>query len=230
MSTEYTAGRTAARTGAILTLFAALFTAAMAFTYSLTKPDIAAAIAETKHKLIAEILPPDAYDNALLDDALHVPATDALGLPDGGMVYRARKGGEPVALLVEASAPNGYGGAIGLILAVRTDGSLSGVRVTDHKETPGLGDYVDRKKDHDKAHPWIDQFENASFARIPKDAWAVKKDGGAFDFHTGATVSPRAVTAAVARALAWTIDNEKALFAAPAGATFAAGHAQGDAR
>ncbi len=230
MSTEYTAVRTAARTAAILTLFAGLFTAAMAMTYRMTKPDIEAAIAEVKHKLIAEILPPDSYNNALLDDALKLPPTDALGLDEGGLVYRARENGQPVALIVEAHANNGYGGTIGLIVAVRNDGSISGVRVTDHKETPGLGDYVDRKKDRNKASPWIDQFENASFDRTPQTAWQVKKDGGAFDFHTGATISARAVTAAVARTLGWTNAHRDALFATKTGTLFNDGRAGGNAQ
>ena len=220
MSTQYTAGRTAARTGAILTFFAALFTAAMAFTYSLTKPDIAAAIADTKRKLIAEVLPPEAYDNALLEDAIHLPPNPALGLDDGGTVYRAREGGTPVALIIEASAPNGYGGAIGMIVAVRQDGSLSGVRVTDHKETPGLGDYVDRKKDSNKASPWIDQFAGASFDTLPKTEWQVQKDGGRFAYRAGATISARAVVATVARTLEWANTHREALFATPTGRTF----------
>ncbi|WP_227814276.1 electron transport complex subunit RsxG [Nitrogeniibacter aestuarii] len=219
-TTQYTAGRTAARTGAILTVFAALFTAAMAFTYSLTKPDIAAAVAETKRKLIAEVLPPDAYDNALLDDAIHLPPNEKLGLDDGGTVYRAREAGSPVALIVEARAPNGYGGAIGMIVAVRTDGSLSGVRVTDHKETPGLGDYVDRKKDSNKASPWIDQFSGTSFETLPRDDWRVQKDGGRFIYRTGATISARAVIEAVAKTLDWTNAHREALFATPTGTTF----------
>jgi len=229
MSTEYTAGRTAARTGAILTLFAALFTAAMAFTYSLTKPDIAAAVADTKRKLIAEVLPGNAYDNVLLDDAIHLSPTPTLGLDDGGTVYRARQAGGPVALIVEARAPNGYGGAIGLIVAVRRDGSLSGVRVTDHKETPGLGDYVDRKKDSNKANPWIDQFAGASFDRQPRDDWRVQKDGGRFIYRTGATISARAVIEAVAKTLDWANTHREALFAAPTGSTItpnAGGNAQ----
>jgi len=230
MSTEYTAARTAVRTAAILTLFAGLFTAAMAVTYRMTKPDIDAAIAAVKHDLIAEILPPDHYNNALLDDAVKLPPTEALGLDEGGTVYRARRDGQPVALIVEAQANNGYGGSIGLIVAVREDGSISGVRVTNHKETPGLGDYVDPKKDRNKASPWIDQFANASFAKAPESAWQVKKDGGIFDFHTGATISARAVTGAVAKTLAWTNAHRDALFAAPAGSLFSGDGAGGNAQ
>lgn len=225
--TQYTAGRTAARTGAILTLFAMLFTAAMAYTYRLTKPDIEAAIAQTKRSLITEILPPASYDNALLDDRVRLPPTSELGLDEGGEVYRARKDGAPVALIVEAAAPNGYGGTIALILSVSPDGRLNGVRVTDHKETPGLGDYVDRKKDSNKDRPWIDQFEGLSFDTVPQDAWKVRKDGGRFDYHTGATISARAVLGTVSAALAWTRAHEDALFAAPTDSTLAPAQAGG---
>lgn len=222
MSTEYTATRTSIRTGAILTLFAIAFTAAMALTYRFTKPDIEAAVAEVKRKLIAEVLPPASYDNPLLDDVVVLHATPELGLDEGGVVYRARKSGEPVALIVEARAPDGYGGAIDLIVAVRADGSISGVRTTQHKETPGLGDYVDRRKDPNKGAPWIDQFAGTSLAARPRAQWQVRKDGGSFDARTGATISARAVIGAVARALAWTNANQNRLFDAKAGESLAA--------
>ena len=221
MSTEYTATRTSIRTGAILTIFAIGFTAVMALTYRVTKSDIDAAVAEIKRNLIAEVLPPASYDNALLDDVVVLRATPQLGLDEGGLVYRARKSGEPVALIVEARAPDGYGGAIDLIVAVRADGSVSGVRTTAHKETPGLGDYVDRRKDSNKASPWIDQFAGASFGDTPEAQWQVRKDGGSFDARSGATISARAVVGAVARALAWTRANQNRLFDAKSGETLA---------
>ncbi len=221
MTTEYTATRTSIRTAAILTLFAIAFTAAMALTYRFTKPDIEAAVAEVKRKLIAEVLPPASYDNALLDDVVILHSTPELGL-DEGVVYRARKSGVPVALIVEARAPDGYGGAIDLIVAVRADGSISGVRTTQHKETPGLGDYVDRRKDPSKTAPWIDQFAGASLADKPLAQWQVRKDGGSFDARSGATISARAVIGAVARALAWTNANQNRLFDAKAGESLAA--------
>ena len=217
MSTAYTAARTSVRTAAILTLFALAFTAAMALTYQFTKPDIDAAVAEVKRKLIAEVLPPAAYDNPLLSDTVAVGATRELGLDEGGTVYRARRGGEPVALIVEARAPDGYGGAIDLIVAVRADGSLSGVRATQHKETPGLGDYIDPRKDSNKTTPWIGQFVGQSLDTVPAAQWQPRKDGGRFDSRAGATISARAVIAAVARALTWTAAHRERLFDARTG-------------
>jgi electron transport complex protein RnfG len=118
-------------------------------------------------------------------------------------LWRARKDGAPVALVLEAAAPDGYSGRIGLILAVAADGSLLALRVTSHKETPGLGDYIDPKKDRNKARPWITQFNGLGFDSVPPGQWRVKKDGGRFDQMAGATISARAVTNASGRALAW---------------------------
>ncbi len=73
---------------------------------------------------------------------------------------------------------------------------MAGVRVTQHKETPGLGDYVEVKKDKNKARPWITQFTGLSLAQVSDREWKVKKDGGRIDYYAGATVTPRAVTKA----------------------------------
>jgi electron transport complex protein RnfG len=94
------------------------------------------------------------------------------------------------------------------------------VRVAQHKETPGLGDYIEPRKDKNKARPWITQFNDMSFARLPREAWRVKKDGGRFDQVTGATITARAVTNAVARAMRFAVDNRERLLTLPAGASF----------
>ena len=143
--------------------------------------------------------------------------TRELGLTDGGRVYRARKAGQPTALILETTAPDGYSGRIDLIVAVRADGSVSGVRAVSQRETPGLGDYIDPKKDKDKKSPWITQFTGIEAARLPQ--CKVKKDGGDIAYHTGATISARAVTNAVARAARYAADNQNRLFAAPSGSS-----------
>ena len=152
--------------------------------------------------------------------AITLPALPELGLDEPTTAYRARKVGQPVALVIEAAAPDGYSGRIGMILAVRPNGELAAVRVTEHKETPGLGDYIDPKKDRNKSRPWISQFNNAGFDRIPQEAWKVKRDGGQFDQMTGATISARAVTNATRGALEWTVKRSGKLFAATTGTTY----------
>lgn len=212
--------RLSVRTAFILLAFTLAFTALMAGAYRLTQPTIAATAQEAKLRLITEVLPVDLYDNELLDDAIILPAVPELGLAEPTRLYRARLDGKPVALVFEAAALDGYSGRIALILAVRADGRLSAVRVTQHRETPGLGDYIDAKKDKNKTRPWITQFSGRSFADTPREKWRVKKDGGAIDQHVGATISARAVTQATARALEWALERADSLFALPAGATY----------
>ena len=204
-----------ARTGSVMVAFTIVFTALMAFTYGATKNQIEASATEEKMKLISEVLPPASYDNLLLDDYVELGPTPELGLAEGGRVYRARRAGQPAALLLETTAPDGYSGRIDLIVAVRADGSVSGVRAVTQRETPGLGDYIDPKKDKDKKAPWITQFTGLEAARLPQ--CKVKKDGGDIAYHTGATISARAVTNAVARAARYAADNQNRLFAAASG-------------
>jgi RnfABCDGE-type electron transport complex G subunit len=147
------------------------------------------------------------HDNDLMADAITWRRSKSLGLDDETRLWRARKERRPGGAGVRSRAPDGYSGRIGLIVAVGADGRLLAVRVTAHKETPGLGDYIDPKKDRNKARPWITQFNGLGFDSVPRDKWRVKKDGGRFDQMSGATISARAVTNASGRALAWAVEN-----------------------
>ncbi len=215
---EISATGMAARTAAILFVFVIIFTGLLSGAYLWTKPAIEASAAEEKMKLVDEVLPRAEYDNALLEDTATLPPMPELGLADATTLYRARKDGQPVALVFETVAPDGYAGKIKLIVAVRADGQVAGVRVTQHKETPGLGDYIEPRKDKNKDHPWITQYTGLSLARNPEGEWKVKKDGGRLDYHAGATVTPRAVSKAVLKAVKWAEANRNQLFA-NAGAT-----------
>ncbi|HEX8989033.1 MAG TPA: electron transport complex subunit RsxG [Rhodocyclaceae bacterium] len=204
--------RISTSTALVLLLFTLAFTALMAATYQFTKDKIEANALEAKMELIGTVLPPSYYDNDLLKDSIELPPTPALGTEVPSHVYRARKNGEPAALVLEAVAPDGYSGHIDLLIAVKADGRLAAVRVTNHHETPGLGDYIDPKKDKNKAKPWIGQFDNVGFEEVKPEEFHVRKDGGKFDAHAGATISARAVTNAVGRALKFAVDNQERLF------------------
>ena len=212
--------RISVRTAAILLAFTLVFTALMAGTYKATEPMVTASALAEKLRLIGEVLPPGQYDNDLMADSIILPPQGILGLDDETRVWRARKGGAPVALVFEAAARDGYSGRISLILAVDASGRLLALRVTTHKETPGLGDYIDPKKDKNKTQPWITQFSKLGFDSVPPKKWRVKKDGGRFDQMSGATISARAVTNASGRALAWAVENRDKLFALPANSRF----------
>lgn len=217
MSQPMTALHMSVRTALMMIAFTLGFTGMMASVYKLTKTTIEASAEEEKMKLVGEVLPKGDYDNELLKDFVEIGLPPELGLKDAGRAYRARKAGKPVAVLLEAIAPDGYSGDVSLILTIHADGKIGAVRVTEHKETPGLGDYVDIRKDKNKAKPWISQFESLGFAQVAQAEWKVKKDGGRFIYRTGATISARAVTNAIGRALNYFEAHKDQLFALPTG-------------
>ena len=209
---EFTAPGMAVQTAAILFIFVIIFTALLSAVYQWTRPAIEASALAEKMKLLNEVLPASDYDNDLLLDTLQLPPTPELGLKESTVLYRARKAGQPSALVFEAAAPDGYAGRIRLLIAVRADGSVAGVRVTQHKETPGLGDYIEPKKDKNKEKPWIHQFAGLSVSTTPAKEWRVRKDGGKIDYYAGATVSPRAVAKAIHKAVLWSETRSAQLF------------------
>lgn len=210
---EYSAPVMALRTAAILLIFVVVFTALLSAVFQWTKPAIEASALAEKMKLLNEVLPAADYDNPLLEDTLTLPPTPELGLKEASTLYRARKAGQPSAMIFEAVAPDGYAGRIKLLIAIRADGSVAGVRVTQHKETPGLGDYIEPKKDKNKANPWITQFTGLNLATTQAKDWRVRKDGGRIEYHAGATVSPRAIARAVHQAVLWADIRREQLFA-----------------
>ncbi len=188
--------RSTLQTAINLVFFSVLGTAVLASTFFMTHDAIVKSEEGEKLKLIMQIVPHDLFDNDIIQDKLVIAADPLLGNDDSTVAYRARLNGEPSAVVLEAVAPDGYSGKIALILAVRANGELAGVRVVSHKETPGLGDYIDIQKS-----PWITGFDGKS-REVYKDAdWKVKKDGGQFDQFSGATITPRAVVGGIRQGL-----------------------------
>jgi electron transport complex protein RnfG len=131
-----------------------------------------------------------------------------LGTDEAVTVYRARREGKPIALVMAPVAPDGYSGAIKLLIGIGYDGTLTGVRVSAHHETPGLGDAIDEERSD-----WIFGFDGKSLDNPPLDRWRVKRDGGAFDQLTGATITPRAIVKAVKKSLLYYREHRADLFA-----------------
>lgn len=192
---------------ALLAVFAAVGTLMVTSTERGTRARIAENEREFLLRTLDVLVDPSRYDNDLLADTRTVVAPAALGTPEPVTVYRARRAGEPVALVLTAVAPDGYTGPIRLLVAINTDGSLSGVRVLTHRETPGLGDGIEASRSD-----WIHSFTGRSLENPPRDGWAVQRDGGEFDQLTGATITPRAVVAAVRRALEYYEAEQAMLF------------------
>ncbi|UOG91449.1 MAG: electron transport complex subunit RsxG [Candidatus Thiothrix sulfatifontis] len=192
--------------GIILAGFALFGTVALALAFDFTKDQIAANERSATLSRLNALVDHQTYDNDLLADTLELPAA-ALGSADVVTVYRARKQGTPVAALFTVTAPDGYSGRIRLIVGVNADQTLAGVRVLDHKETPGLGDKIDVEKSD-----WILRFNGKSLQNPTHTGWAVRKDGGEFDQFTGATITPRAVVNAVKNTLDWSQQHFNTLF------------------
>ncbi len=163
---------------------------------------------EEKMRVISQILPADLYDNRLLRDSVKVPPDqELLHTRNRTVAYRARLNGKPSAVIFEMVAPDGYSGNIFLIVAVKENGAVTGVRVLNHNETPGLGDYIEIVKSN-----WIKIFGGRSLTNTSDALWEVRKDGGRFDFVTRATVSARAIVHAVHRALQYYREHKDELF------------------
>lgn len=202
-------GQSITRNSALLALFAVATALLLAGSYLLTKDRIAAEIRKAEEKALLQIVPRERHDNSMLDDTLGVgPQTSELGLRTEKRIYLARKGGDVVAAIIPATARDGYSGDIDLVVGVNADGTIAGLRVLAHKETPGLGDQVNLNKSD-----WVLEFNGRSLQNPLPARWAVKKDKGEFDQFTGATITPRAVVAATKRVLEYAAHNSETLFA-----------------
>ena len=207
------ASRNALRTGMILFAFAVVATALLAFTFGRTQPMIERSQQAEKLALLSQVLPPALYDNDLLASRQDVPPDDLLGTRQPSALWIARRGGAVTAVVLEAIAPDGYSGDFHLVVGIDVSGNVTGVRVTAHRETPGLGDYIVRSKS-----AWIEQFVGKSLTAPEAKRWKVAKDGGQFDARAGATITPRAVVKAVRAALDYFARHRAALLADEAAA------------
>lgn len=191
-------GRSITVNSLILALFALCTAAVLAGTWLLTSERIEAEKRRAAEKALLEIVSQDHHDNDMLSDVIELDAeiSAVLGLKTPTQIHVARKNDLVVAYVYPATAPDGYSGDIDMIVGVNIDGTLAGVRVLAHKETPGLGDKIDLKKSE-----WILHFTGHSLTNPEPEQWLVKKDGGEFDQFTGATITPRAVVRRVKQTL-----------------------------
>jgi electron transport complex protein RnfG len=207
-------------TAVTMVAFALIGTALLAYIFNITREPIEKSEAEARLALFRQILPDehyygdrkskddehDANDNKLLKNVVEIAPNDLLGNKIPSKAYIAKQDHKFAAVILEAIAHDGYSGDIKLLIAIRADGTVSGVRVLTHKETPGLGDYIDIVHGN-----WIKLFDNESVEKTPAEQWKVKKDGGKFDYMVGATITPRAVVKAVAKALQFYEQNQHEL-------------------
>ena len=180
----------------ILAGFALLASVLLGVTNCSTEDTIQQRLNEDLIKSLEEVVPASLHDNDMLRDTLTIPSADFNIGAKETTVYLAKKSGKVTAVCFKFIAPDGYSGAINMIMGIDRDGNILGVRVLSHKETPGLGDKIEVAKSD-----WILNFAGRSLDNLTPAQWAVKKDGGVFDQFAGATITPRKSVQAINRGL-----------------------------
>ncbi|NOQ90742.1 MAG: electron transport complex subunit RsxG [Gammaproteobacteria bacterium] len=201
-------------TASLLVFFAVSGAALVGLTFNQTVDDIRYNEKLTLLKKLNNIIPANSYNNDLLLVTITLDAETLLGTKEETLAYRARKDEQNIAVVLSSIAPGGYNGPINLLVGIYTDGTVAGVRVVKHRETPGLGDVVSITHSD-----WILGFNGKSLQQPISRQWKVKRDGGVFDQFTGATITPRAVVKAVHDALLYYENNSTMLFSKKSGVT-----------
>lgn len=197
------------KNGLILGAFAIAATSLVVATQYLTADRIAEQQRSELLRTLNALIPAAQHDNDLYADCSLIAAPEALGAPLQP-VYRSRLQGQANALAIRATATDGYSGNIHFLVAVNRNGQVQGVRVLQHRETPGLGDKIELKKSD-----WILSFDGERVRSENDSRWAVRRDNGMFDQFTGATITPRALVNAVRKAVWYAQENSQELFRAP---------------
>jgi electron transport complex protein RnfG len=205
------ARRLVGRRVAVLVALAAMLAAVLVGVASLTRSRIERNEQAWIQQHLEALVPASSHDNDLLEDSISVEAPELLGTTQPVRVYRARRAGQPVAVVIRSVAPDGYRGPIELLVAIDREGTLMGVRVLRHNETPGLGDAFETREPE-----WLDRFEGLSLSNPPPSRWTVRRDGGDFDAFTGATITPRAIVKGVRYTLEYYERHRAMLFEQPA--------------
>jgi electron transport complex protein RnfG len=180
----------------VLAGFALIASVLLGVTNCSTEGTIQRRLDEDLKKSLEEVVPSALYDNDMLQDTLTIPSGEYNLGANETTVYIAKKSGNISAVCFKFTAPDGYSGAINMIMGIDRDGNILGVRVLSHKETPGLGDKIEVAKSD-----WILNFVGRSLDNLAPAKWAVKKDGGEFDQFAGATITPRKSVQAIYRGL-----------------------------
>ncbi len=194
------------RGGITLAVIAAICTALVAGTWALTEARIAANEKARLERSLQPALEGLSYDSDLLGSRLVLAPPHGLPGSEEAVAYRVFAADAPVAAMFVVSA-RGYTGPIRLLVGVAASGTVTGVRVLEHRETPGLGDGIEIDKSD-----WVTQFAGRSLGDPAVTGWAIRRDGGEFDQLTGASVTPRAIVNAVRDTLLYFAANRESVF------------------
>lgn len=202
---------TVVKSGITLAVIAALCTSLVAATYHLTADRIAendkAFLEQSLNPALADLF----YDSGVSESLLVLPPPHELPGSDPALIYRVYANDEPVAALFVVTARDGFSGPIRILLGVDITGVVTGIRILQHRETPGLGDKIVASRSD-----WVHQFAGRSIIDPEPGKWAIRRDGGEFDQLTGASVTPRAVIKAMRDTLIYFAAHKAEIFDTPA--------------
>lgn len=171
----------------VLFLVAAIAAATLAFVYQATKGPIEAAKLKKKKEAIGKVVPK--FENDPIEDMYKA----AIGGGDSLEVYPANdKSGNPVGYAVRANTKKGFSGEFWIMVGFKADGTIHNTSVLEHKETPGLGDKMEKKK-----ADWSNKVNGMDPA---SGKVKIKQDGGEIDAITASTITSRAFCDAIDRA------------------------------
>jgi len=197
------------KSGITLAIIAAVCTSLVALTYQVTHERIAANEQAWLEQSLQPALSGLFFDSGVSESKVTIPAPHELPGSSDAVIYRVYSGDSPVAALFVVSARDGYAGAIRLLVGIDISGTVTGVHVLAHRETPGLGDRIESTKSD-----WVEQFSGRSLGDPVASGWKIKRDGGEFDQLTGASVTPRAIIKAIKETLIYFEANRVSVFAA----------------
>jgi len=199
------------KSGITLALIGATCAGLVATTYLFTHERIAANEQAWLEQSLKPALAGLFFDGSVSESMLIIPAPHELPGPDDVIIYRVYAEDEPVAALFAVTARDGYAGPIRVLVGIEYNGTVTAIRILEHRETPGLGDKIVSTRSD-----WVYQFDGRSLGDPATDGWAIRSDGGQFDQLSGASVTPRAVIKVVRETLLYFAANRDAIFAAPA--------------
>ena len=195
------------KTGLTLAVIAAICTALVALTFQATRERIAANEKALLEQSLQPALAGTFYDSGVSESRLVLPPPHGLPGNDPAVIYRVFAEGEPVAALIAVTARDGFSGPIRILVGIGVDGTVTGVRILQHRETPGLGDKIESARSD-----WVFQFDGRSMGDPMATGWAIEADGGEFDQLTGASVTPRAVVKAIRDTLIYFETHQDEIF------------------
>jgi electron transport complex protein RnfG len=154
-----------------------------------TEPTIRAYKAEVVRLAIQEVLDePERFDTLyVVDGSLTLVPPDGSRPEEFEQVYAGYRGQKRVGYAIASGEP-GFQDIVRVIFGYdRAAGSILGMRVLESKETPGLGDKIEKDQE------FVTQFIGANAPLIGVTPRSAKGDPHEIDMITGATISSRTV-------------------------------------